>query len=206
MTSSALLCLSALLLFLPFLLLPRRPRGRFQPEIRGTLVPMHWMVVVYCALAPLEDQRVGPVACQRTGDPDRQPHLRDRPPGVAGWLPARPGLHDCPGVLRLALDSLVLQARWLHPGEPRRPRHLRHAGCAAGPEGGAGLADLPGGPDHAELRAGARPHATRRSLPGDPLGRARDPGIHPGHAGDEPDWTLVCDSLAPRCSSATPST
>src|SRR5947208_338638 len=50
MTSSALLCLSALLLFLPFLLLPRRSRARFQPEIHGTLVPMHWMVVVYCAL------------------------------------------------------------------------------------------------------------------------------------------------------------
>jgi 1-acyl-sn-glycerol-3-phosphate acyltransferase len=68
MSCRVLLSLSILLLVLPRLLLPVRsgPSGqRLKPEIRGTLRPMHWAVIAYCALwhrlktngwAPLPEQ------------------------------------------------------------------------------------------------------------------------------------------------------
>ena len=50
MTGFALLSLSILLLCLPSFLLRPRSRRRLQPEIHGTLRPMHWLVITYCAL------------------------------------------------------------------------------------------------------------------------------------------------------------
>ncbi len=53
MSCRVLLSLTILLLILPSILLPARqgPSGQqTQPEIHGTLRPMHWMVIAYCAL------------------------------------------------------------------------------------------------------------------------------------------------------------
>jgi 1-acyl-sn-glycerol-3-phosphate acyltransferase len=53
MNGWVLLFLSILLLCLPGILLPSRqkfPGQGSKPEIRGTLRPMHWLVIAYCAL------------------------------------------------------------------------------------------------------------------------------------------------------------
>jgi len=53
MSCRVLLSLTILLLILPSILLPARPGPygqQSQPEIHGTLRPMHWVVVAYCAL------------------------------------------------------------------------------------------------------------------------------------------------------------
>jgi 1-acyl-sn-glycerol-3-phosphate acyltransferase len=53
MSCRVLLSLTILLLILPSILLPARPGPsgqQTQPEIHGTLRPMHWMVIAYCAL------------------------------------------------------------------------------------------------------------------------------------------------------------
>lgn len=53
MTCWVLLTLTIVLLTLPHIILPARSglsRQQSQPEIHGTLRPMHWMVIAYCAL------------------------------------------------------------------------------------------------------------------------------------------------------------
>ena len=192
MSCFALLSLSVLLLCLPSLLLPPRPRQPFQPEIHGTLRPMHWLVIAYCALwhrlktngwAPLPERGPAILIANHTCGIDHLV-LQAGCQRVLGFIIARE-YYDWS-----LIHWFCKRVGCIPVNRDGRDIHATR-GCAPGPQGRPGAADLSGRADHAKLRARARSDPSGRGLPGDSLGRARDPGLHSRHPGNQPDRTLL---------------